>query len=245
MTAARAACKKELLQGFSKPYLGADQVSGKLSRSPASLGAISAPIPSVTLLGHKEDWQLIYRRLDKLETFGAEPSQFCKVLRPVISRFVRSFDEPTSEDIISFWQRIAHYSSMGSGPSYYSGWITAFCFWDQGGMCLYKISHFGEPREALSWERDRFPSLKLDGVSYHRIESDKVPPGYSSVPVKVNDNGFEFDSMMVAGSVGINCISSGDEPDKKLVALDTVSAETGWWIFERQDSVKDETSSTQ
>lgn len=74
-------------------------------------------IPSVTLLGQKTDWQLIYSRLDKLETFGAEPSQFCKLLRPVISHFIDSFDNPTSDEIISFWQRIAHKNYMGSGSA--------------------------------------------------------------------------------------------------------------------------------
>lgn len=69
--------------------------------------------------------------------------------------------------------------------------------------------------------------MKLDGVSYHRIESDEVPPGYSSVPVKVDDNGDVFDAMMVPGSIGINCTSSGDELHEALVGLDTVSAETG------------------
>ena len=176
-------------------------------------------LPGVTLLGQKTDWQLIYSRLGKLETFGAEPSQFCMLLRPVISRFVKSFDEPTSDDTISFWQRIAHHH-MGSGLSYYSGWITAFCFWRVDGQSLYG-SRGG---------------LELDGVTYHTVDSHDVPPGYSSVPVKVDDNGDVFDSTMVAGSVGINCTSSGDEMDGGLVELDTVSAETGWWMFESKDA---------
>ena len=175
-------------------------------------------LPGVTLLGQKTDWQLIYSRLGKLETFGAEPSQFCKLLRPVISRFVKSFDKPTSDDTISFWQRIAHHHS-GSGLSYYSGWITAFCFWRVDGQSLYG-SRGG---------------LELDGVTYHTVDSDDVPPGYSSVPVKVDDNGDVFDSTMVAGSVGINCTSSGDEMDGGLAELDTVSAETGWWMFESKN----------
>lgn len=179
-------------------------------------------LPSVTLLGQKEDWELIYNRLDKLETFGAEPSQFCKLLRPVISHFVRSFEEPTSNDIISFWQRIAHYHRIGSGTLYYSGWITAFCFWRADGQSLYENPGGSD-------------SLELDGVAYHRIDSHDVPPGYSSVPVKVDDNGDVFDSTMVAGSVGINCTSSGDELDGGLVELDTVSAETGWWMFESKN----------
>ena len=183
---------------------------------------IACGLPSVTLLGEKTDWELIYHRLDKLETLGLEPSQFCSLLRPVLSRFVNSFDEPASEDTINFWQRIAHYHWGGSGPSYYSGWITAFCFWNKDGKSLHAI----DPPDGKT--------LRLDGVAYHRIESDEVPSGYSSVPVTVDDNGDSFDAMMVAGSVGINCTSSGDELADGIVGLDTMSAETGWWMFERK-----------
>lgn len=189
-------------------------------------------LPSVTLLGQKQDWELIYNRLDKLETFGTEPSQFCKLLRPVISRFVKSFDEPDSDDIIGFWQRIAHANFGGSGPSFYSGWITAFCFWRQDGSSLYELARDGDSTEPIDWEKVKHPLLKFDDVSYHRVEPEEVPPGYSSVPVKVDDNGNVFSATMVAGSVGFNCTRSGDELKEELVESDTVSAKTGWWIFE-------------
>ena len=77
-------------------------------------------------------------------------------------------------------------------------------------------------------------TLRLDDVAYHRVESRKVPSGYSSVPVTVDDNGALFDAMMVAGSVGISFTSSGDELADGIVGLDTISAETGWWMFERK-----------
>ena len=193
-------------------------------------------LPSVTLQGQKSDWQLIYSRLDKLETFGAEPIQFCELLRPVISRFVKSFDEPASDDTISFWQRIAHHYNMGSGPSYYSGWITAFCYWGENGQSLYRRPGRSDSVDEEGWEEARSPVLELDGEIYHRVKSNEVPPGYSSVPVKVDDHGDVFDSTMVAGSVGMKCSSSGDEGVGGLVGLDTVSAETGWWIFESKDA---------
>ncbi len=194
-------------------------------------------LPSVTLLGEKSDWELIYRRLDKLETFGVEPSHFCKLLRPVVSHFFKSFDEPASEDTIGFWQRIAHYERGGSGPSYYSGWITAFCFWNQDGKSLHAIPSRGPSRG---------DTLRLNGVAYHRVNSQEVPPGYSSVPVTVDDNGEFFDAMMVAGSVGISCTSGGDELADGIVGLDTVNAETGWWMFERKSqAVLDEEKAEQ
>lgn len=180
-------------------------------------------LPSVTLLGERADWELILTRLDKLQTFGAEPSQCCTLLKPVISRFLKSFDDPASKDVVSFWQRIADVHNQGSGPTYYSGWITAFCFWDQDGNSMYTVG-----------KNEWLPNLRLEEAIYHHIDSQDVLPGFSFVPVKVDDNGDEFDAMMVAGSVGINCTSSGDELSNGLVGPDTVAAKTGWWMFEKK-----------
>lgn len=83
----------------------------------------------------------------------------------------------------------------------------------------------------------QLPNLNLDGVIYHQMDSHEVPLGFSSVrsvPVKVDDHGYEFDAMMVAGSVGIHCTSSGDELGKGLMGLDTIAAKTGWWMFEKK-----------
>jgi hypothetical protein len=51
-----------------------------------------------------------------------------RLVPPVISRFVAAFDAPETPENIDFWQKVAHYEAGGSeqGPSYYSGWITAF-----------------------------------------------------------------------------------------------------------------------
>lgn len=188
--------------------------------------------PSVTLLGNKEDWELILMRLEKLKQYGEEPTQFCNLLQPVVSRFVKSFDNPTADETTGFWQRIAHYSRGGSGPSYYSGWITAFCFWDKDGKSMYRPHHSPDriADNDETWYRLR--ALKLDGMVYHSITSDNVPPGYASVPVKVNDNGTEFQATMIAGSVATRYISSeGSGPD-----FDTIQPESGWWMFEKKEA---------
>lgn len=75
-------------------------------------------LPSVTLLGEKSDWEEIAKRAERLPTFGKEPTQWYALLKPVLSRFVTSFDAPDSEETKDFWQKIAHYSSGGSGPTY-------------------------------------------------------------------------------------------------------------------------------
>lgn len=201
---------------------------------------IMCGLPSVTLLGEKADWEIILKRLDKLETFGAEPTQFCTLLRPVVSRFVKSFDDPTSKEVIDFWQRIAHLDAGGSGPSYYSGWITAFCFWDKDGKPLLRnLAAHREERAAyreerdVSWEDSTYPKLILDGAAYHQVDSSDVPKGFSSVPVKIDDNGFELDALMIAGSVGISVTSSGEKlaAEDDRIGNDTFAPVSGWWMF--------------
>ncbi|MCJ1249912.1 hypothetical protein MMC30_007138 [Trapelia coarctata] len=102
-------------------------------------------IPSVTLIGEKTDWEKMLARLEKLTTFGEETTQWYKLLKPILSRFIASYDDPASEDVLLFWNRIAHYKG-GSGSNYFSGWITAFCFWNNKGRCLYR-PRTGDPEE--------------------------------------------------------------------------------------------------
>ena len=212
--------------------------------------SILCGLPSITLLGEKKDWELILGRLEKLSSVGEEPSLFGRLLKPVVQRFVKSFDEPVGKEVLEFWGQIAHHVSGGSGPSYYSGWITAFCFWDEKGKSMYRkppqmmsLDYDSDPdldgqrpagmgrrtARGNAWEEEKH--LTLDGVDYHWIDSDEVPPAYTSVPVKVDDNGHKFEAMMVAGSVGIKASSSKRGENGKL---DTMGAESGWWIFEKK-----------
>lgn len=188
-------------------------------------------LPSVTLHGEKADWSLILTRLDKLTTFGAETSHFATLLKPIVSRFVKSFDEPTSPETISFWQRIAHRTGGGSGPTFYSGWITAFCFWDRHGNRIPSREANIRYPEHRRCDRSSI-YLRLDEAIYHQIKSNDVPPGFSSVPVVLDDNGTILDCLMVAGSVGMRCRSSGEELAGGKRGFDTLAAQTGWWIFE-------------
>lgn len=63
---------------------------------------LACGLPSVTLLGDKADWELILSRLEKLTEYGEEPTQFFKLLKPVLSRFVESFESPASQKIVDF-----------------------------------------------------------------------------------------------------------------------------------------------
>lgn len=82
-------------------------------------------LPSVTLLGEKADYELILQRLDKLRSFGKEPTQFADLLTAVIKRLVRSFEDPKDADVLDFWNRVVKESHFESGGDYFSGWSTS------------------------------------------------------------------------------------------------------------------------
>ncbi|KAL9122035.1 MAG: hypothetical protein Q9187_001412 [Circinaria calcarea] len=198
-------------------------------------------LPSVTLLGSKDDWSLILSKLEKLPTFGEEPAVWYTLLRPVVSRFVNSFDHPNSMKTIGFWNGMVSYD-MGSGSESYTGWITAFCFWDRDGKCLChtRQNTNSQPLDAFfDDEKEEEESFGLDGAIYHEVDSEDVAPGYTSVSVEVDDNGDEFKAMMVAGSVGIRTLSSGGTlgPDGEK-NMDTIQAEAGWWMFQMKEEAE-------
>jgi hypothetical protein len=220
-------------------------------------------IPTVTLLGERDDWASMLAKLEKIPQLGEEPARFVSLLRPVLRHFVASFDNPTAPEVLDFWTKCVH-ETGGSGPYYLSGWITAFCFWKEDGECLYG-SDGQDPIGPVSLQEfeGHRAGCELDGVLFHRVDTGDIPPGFASVPVTVNDNGDIYHTMMVAGSVGIQATSSGsmldsnhDHGDQGVFrrdangqlapipyipaaptdepGLDTIQPLSGWWMYEKE-----------
>ncbi|KAF5684391.1 DUF4419 domain-containing protein [Fusarium denticulatum] len=155
---------------------------------------LTCGIPSVTLLGEISDWEAILTRLDRLDQLGKEPTEFAEMLRPILEHMIMSFKKPEDAKVTRFWSTIATRNPVGSGTDYITGWITAFCFWDEQG----KPKH-------------RYDTDVLAGVAYPSVDIDDVPVGVASVPVKINDNGKIISSKMVAGSFGIQVTTKTQE----------------------------------
>ncbi|KAE8373506.1 hypothetical protein BDV26DRAFT_271957 [Aspergillus bertholletiae] len=164
---------------------------------------------------------------------------FARLLRPILERFVASFDDPSSPHIREFWNKCVH-ETGGSGPYYLSGWITAFCFWDEKGNCLYRNGPIG-PVTLAPFEGRR-AGCELDGVLYHRVDTSNIPCGFASVPVKVVDNGDECQTIMIAGLVGIRTISTAPTPDAvddpqthedTRHQVGSTQPVSGWWMYEK------------
>jgi Domain of unknown function (DUF4419) len=184
-------------------------------------------LPSVTLDGERSDWVNLLNRIEKLDSFGEEPKAWAALLRPILSRFVSSFDGRPDLD---FWGKICHYTSGGSGPSYLSGWITAFAVWSPKGKWQGPID---TPHRGLRLFPKRLPKpegtyrLRLDGAKYGVLDTQKVPAAYCEVDVELNDNGSMFDCMMVSGLVGQ---SIGGEKN------DTLSPVAAWFMVIKEDA---------
>lgn len=155
-------------------------------------GGIICGLPSVTLLGDKRDWEKLLARLDRLAEFGAEPAQYRARLAPILTRFVRSFDEPDSAEIRTFWSQIvfASYETVcGAAPLDVSGWITGFIFWHNDGT---------------RWGTQKRTVVTLDGVEYGTADIRRFPVGYARAPFIMRDFGGmdEFPAFVAAGNLG-------------------------------------------
>ncbi|KAG8781727.1 hypothetical protein FRC20_003188 [Serendipita sp. 405] len=200
-------------------------------------------LPSITLLGEKEDYLAILLRLDKLEEFGQEPTVWAHLLRPAIKEFANAFDYVKEEHTLpnpEFWGKICHRHSGGSGPTYLSGWITAFCVWSaegkwQGGK-IDEINKVLTTEEATRLERNPFgppPPLVLENMRYPVVDMADIPKGFCQVDVNLDDNGEKFDCLMVAGHVGM-AISSSKE------IKDTLQPVSEWFMFVKGEGKKEE-----
>lgn len=73
------------------------------------------------------------------------------------------------------------------------------------------------------------PRLILENQEIHYVETVHVPCGSDSVPVAVKDERHaDFVTVMVAGCVGANVSSSGEEFESGSTSFDTLQPEVGW-----------------
>jgi len=101
-----------------------------------SYGASSScGIPRITLEGTHADWEELLRRGDRLAEYGDECVLWHRMLMPILRRFVATFDDPKLKkaETREFWNNMVQYKTPGSGHPYITGWLTAFCMFDEDG----------------------------------------------------------------------------------------------------------------
>lgn len=164
-------------------------------------------IPSVTLLGCKQDWEHLLGKIDRLQEFGAEPTAYQRRLRPILRRIVHSFEEPASDETRAFWDQLVHakvkHPRMCGEPELQyivSGWILGFYYWKSTGRANEKFA------EGLD-SRHRPGELVYDGVQYGEEYLENLPLGYGKVTLKESKRTGQPEdertrNWLVAGSIG-------------------------------------------
>lgn len=177
---------------------------------------IECGIPEVTLLGTVEDWKKLRSKIDKLLEYNVasiDQDQECKnnsnnknnindqninvmlkwhsLLAPILDEFVNSAQGRVNVD---FWDKVCHSKGGGSGPSYLCGWITAFCMFDKDGNVIKSNSG---AEYLKGWN-----NVTIKDYVYPAIDTNYIPSGVVSVPVKIDDHGTEYKTKMMAGQIG-------------------------------------------
>jgi hypothetical protein len=152
-----------------------------------------------------------------MQDFGPQAAEYSKRLPPILSRFVKSFDDPNNPDIRRFWNEIVTDGGGRKGcvgEYMITGWINGFHCWNPSGAMLY------HDRGTTSNERGT-GAVSLDGVAYgSRIIFD-FPDEYPTTLVRAPDYYHPNCSLdygvLVAGMMG-KSISKG-APEGYAMAL--------------------------
>lgn len=132
------------------------------------------------------------RRVDRLVEFDNGTGvihRWHTLMKPIFDELVRASQGNSNMD---FWNRVCSHYGGGSGPSFLSGWVTSFCYFNDKGICQ------GTQFSYKNWDGSVFKS------DYPLINTNDIPSGLVSVPVTVDDNGREYKTRMLAGSFAIN-----------------------------------------
>ncbi|KAF2420019.1 hypothetical protein EJ08DRAFT_673273 [Tothia fuscella] len=166
--------------------------------------------PSVTLEGEKADWEKILSRVKQLPKYGEQTMEWTVLLVPILKKFISSFDPLDSyekEQLNEFWLRACHATGQDSSGDVetLSGWLTAFCFWDEKG---YRISNHADTVNGA--DRNR---LVLNNIAYPIIRTMNIPD-YATMK--------KHSTTIVVGSMGMTLSNKNT----------TVQPRSGWFLLE-------------
>lgn len=148
-------------------------------------------LPQVTLQGTPEDWQQLRTRTARLLEFDCDRQlmkEWHKMLDPIMEQFVKSSQ---GHPDLKWWNQITNHISMGSGVSYYSGWLNVFNVFDEDG---------------------RWRGQCEAGAKWPKLESGKMAPCMVKVPLTVDDNGVVYKTSFSAGLTSFRIINYAVQP---------------------------------
>ncbi|PTB62781.1 hypothetical protein BBK36DRAFT_1128308 [Trichoderma citrinoviride] len=165
--------------------------------------------PSVTLLGVRADWVKLLEKVAKIAIYGGDLAVWSRLLTKVVEKMIKTFDQPDLQTTKDFWMRAVHHAGAeGSGSiETLSGWITAFCRWDEEGRMIKQVDEAGKTWDGKHVDRKRFV---IDDVPFPIIRAKDVPRAATEVPVTVLDHEADicYHTTAIAGLIGVKPTAS-------------------------------------
>lgn len=204
-------------------------------------GMVICGIPSVTLLGEREDWVKLHAKLDRLYEFGDDAGLFADALKPIMKRFVSSWDG--DGETKEFWEQIVRAKkkwSCGEGASEWdvSGWITGFQFFERDGKrrgfdpWVEEDEDEEESAEEVKEEEVVMGihpndwNIHIDGQSYLPVSLSDLSTGYAKAPLKMKgypQPGVDTDTYLLAGNIGVHRTEEKGRVEARPVS--------GWFLY--------------
>lgn len=188
--------------------------------------ALLCGLPSVSLLGTRQDWAVLQWRVEKMSVFGAEAAAYGARLLPVVRRFVQTFDTPDDPAILEFWNSIvvakktASSSAMaGSGSdkdtsgrsSLPATLEPASCGGSSNGPSFnisgWITAFYFWDADGQSFGRDIAPgtaTTRLDNITYPSVDLRTLPVAYGRTKIVLPKfNGTDnFEILAMGGPMG-------------------------------------------
>ena len=187
-------------------------------------------IPEVTMLGTLDDWKLLRSKLNRLLEFDTSEklmTQWVGWLCEICDHFVESREHGSTTNL-DFWDCIAHHEGGGSGPSYLSGWITVFSFFNEDGKAAEPwYGNMNTHREQA--DRDREANGKRRKITSHWpvINTNKLNHNIASCPVKIDDHSVAYKSRLFVGQMGYEALAVPDVSVTNVTSLGIVKQGRG------------------
>jgi len=198
---------------------------------------------AVTLLGDRKDWVQIWRDIKQYILRDNGMTSWAKLLCPIATQFINSFDHPDSDEVIDFWTMAVYFDGSGhEDPQTLSGWITAFCYWSNPHFCTdnEEIVSYADVnsqadavvlcQEGLYYQRHRlWMSRQLYPlVSCDEKDQNHIPSTIGLIKIGIADSNCSknYEATMVAGHFGMSVDKKGS----------VAQPAPGWFLLE--DSAK-------
>ena len=135
-------------------------------------------LSKVTLEGTLDDWKELKEKTRHLASFGIKSlTHWSGLLDIVLQKLVDSYVGKVDGE---FWSHIVAEDPSESGLNYMYGWVNVFMPFTEIGV--YRLSDVNP--ETYDWGK---------------IDQDKLPPSTVEVPVIINNNGHEYETIFYGG----------------------------------------------